>query len=92
MVDVAGDCGAPPSGFEEFTDFTMVMTGDLEGCWYSRIDTATSIEIMGVFQAYQAVLRDLAGAQSLLEDAALAEMAAEEARALEARQGRVITA
>lgn len=42
VLDTAGECGPPPSGFDEFTDFTMVITGDLEGCWYSRIDTATS--------------------------------------------------
>ena len=36
--DSTGECTKPPAGFE---DFTMVMTGSLEGCWYTKIDTAT---------------------------------------------------
>ena len=35
-----GECGPPPAGFADFTDFTMVMTGDLEGCWYMKIETS----------------------------------------------------
>lgn len=39
VLDAAGECGPPPSGYEDFDDFTMVLTGDLDGCWYSRIET-----------------------------------------------------
>ena len=40
VFDTAGDCGLPPAGYEEdFADFTQVMTGSLEGCWYTNIDT-----------------------------------------------------
>ena len=36
VFDTAGACGLPPEGYAEFTDFTLVMTGSLEGCWYSH--------------------------------------------------------
>ncbi len=36
-VPVDGECTAPPAGFEEFVDFTMVIQGDLQGCWYTSI-------------------------------------------------------
>lgn len=39
VFDSAGECGSPPSGYADFTDFTMVVTGDLEGCWYTKVDT-----------------------------------------------------
>ena len=32
-------CPPPPDGYEDFTDFTQVMTGSLEGCWYTHIET-----------------------------------------------------
>ena len=38
VFDSAGECPDPPTGFE---DFTMVMTGSLQGCWYTDIVTAT---------------------------------------------------
>ena len=38
--DATGECGPPPSGYADFTDFTMVMTGDLEGCWYTKVGTS----------------------------------------------------
>ena len=41
VVDTAGACGSPPAGYADFTEFTLVMTGSLEGCWYTKIDTAT---------------------------------------------------
>jgi hypothetical protein len=41
--DTAGECGPPPAGYADFTDFTMVMTGDLDGCWYTRVDTPKDI-------------------------------------------------
>ena len=28
-----------PAGYEDFTDFTQVMTGSLDGCWYTHIET-----------------------------------------------------
>ena len=39
-LDTAGDCGDPPAGYAGYGDFTLVMTGDLEGCWYTDIVTA----------------------------------------------------
>ena len=33
-------CPAPPAGYEDFTDLPpLVMTGSLEGCWYTKILT-----------------------------------------------------
>lgn len=34
------DCGDPPPGFADFDDFTLVLSGDLEGCWYTSIDSS----------------------------------------------------
>ena len=39
VFDAAGGCDPPPPGYEDFDDFTMVITGDLEGCWYTRVDS-----------------------------------------------------
>jgi hypothetical protein len=38
--DTTGEeCGPPPPGYEDFTTYPpLVMTGDLEGCWYTRVD------------------------------------------------------
>ena len=33
IFDTAGECQGPPTGYE---DFTIVMTGSLEGCWYTK--------------------------------------------------------
>ncbi len=34
------ECGPPPAGYEDFNDYPpLVMTGDLEGCWYTNIET-----------------------------------------------------
>ena len=41
--DATGQCGPPPSGYADFTDFTMVITGDLAGCWYSKVETSHDI-------------------------------------------------
>jgi hypothetical protein len=38
--DSAGACPAPPPGYGDFTDFTIVMTGSLEGCWYTKVITS----------------------------------------------------
>ena len=40
VFDTTGECGPPPAGYEDFTDFTMVMTGDLDGCWYTKVETS----------------------------------------------------
>ena len=39
VLDTTGACPPPPVGYEDFTDFTQVMTGDLDGCWYTNIET-----------------------------------------------------
>lgn len=41
VVDSTGECGPPPSGYANFTDFTMVITGDLDGCWYTKVLTSS---------------------------------------------------
>ena len=38
--DADGVCPDPPAEYSEFTDFTIVMTGDLEGCWYTKVITS----------------------------------------------------
>jgi hypothetical protein len=38
--DSAGVCPGPPAGYGDFTDFTIVMTGSLEGCWYTKVLTS----------------------------------------------------
>jgi hypothetical protein len=40
FVDYSGECGSPPSGYADFTDLTLVMTGDLDGCWYIKLETS----------------------------------------------------
>ena len=39
VLDTTGACPAPPAGFADFTDFTQVMAGSLDGCWYTKIET-----------------------------------------------------
>jgi hypothetical protein len=39
--DVSGQCTAPPAGFEDFADFTLVLSGSLVGCLYTDIQTST---------------------------------------------------
>jgi len=43
--DVTGDeCGPPPAGYADFTTYPpLVMTGDLEGCWYTRVETSKDL-------------------------------------------------
>ena len=36
VFDTTGECSPPPTGYE---DFTQVMTGSLDGCWYTNIET-----------------------------------------------------
>jgi hypothetical protein len=41
VFDPGGVCPDPPAGFEDFTDLPpLVMTGSLEGCWYTKIVSA----------------------------------------------------
>ena len=38
VFDTTGACPAPPTGYEDFTSLPpLVMTGSLEGCWYTKI-------------------------------------------------------
>jgi hypothetical protein len=38
VFDTTGVCPDPPAGYEDFTSLPpMVMTGSLEGCWYTKI-------------------------------------------------------
>ena len=38
IFDTTGACPAPPTGYEDFTSLPpMVMTGSLEGCWYTKV-------------------------------------------------------
>ena len=39
VLDTTGACPPPPRGYEDFIDFTQVMTGSLDGCWYTNIET-----------------------------------------------------
>jgi hypothetical protein len=41
IFDSTGECPGPPAGHEDFTSLPpLVMTGSLEGCWYTKIVTA----------------------------------------------------
>lgn len=35
----AGDCPDPPEGFEDYVFLTLAMSGDLEGCWYTLVES-----------------------------------------------------
>jgi hypothetical protein len=38
VFDSTGECGPPPAGYEDFTDYPpIVMSGSLEGCWYTDV-------------------------------------------------------
>jgi hypothetical protein len=40
IFDTTGQCPDPPTGYEDFTSLPpLVMTGSLEGCWYTKIVT-----------------------------------------------------
>ena len=37
----AAACPAPPAGYEEFVSYPgLALTGSLEGCWYTRVDSS----------------------------------------------------
>jgi hypothetical protein len=38
VFDTTGECSPPPTGYGDFTDFTQVMRGSLNGCWYTNIE------------------------------------------------------
>ena len=41
IFDTTDQCPDPPTGYEDFTSLPpLVMTGSLEGCWYTKIVTA----------------------------------------------------
>jgi hypothetical protein len=41
VLDTTYRCPDPPKGYEDFTDYPpIVMSGDLQGCWYTNIDRA----------------------------------------------------
>ncbi len=37
VFDAGATCPAPPDGYEDFIDYTVIVSGDLEGCWYTDI-------------------------------------------------------
>ena len=40
VYDTTGECGPPPSGYADYTTApAQVITGDLEGCWYTKAET-----------------------------------------------------
>jgi hypothetical protein len=42
VYDTTGVCPGPPAGFEDYTSVPpLVMSGSLQGCWYTKIVTAT---------------------------------------------------
>lgn len=51
VLDTTGACPNPPTGYEAFTDFTQVITGSLDGCWYTNIETTRNNGVpSGVYQ------------------------------------------
>ncbi len=41
FYDTTGECGPPPSRYADFTSYPpQVITGDLEGCWYTKVETS----------------------------------------------------
>lgn len=41
VYDVSGSiCSGPPSGYADFVDYPpLVLSGSLQGCWYTKVDT-----------------------------------------------------
>jgi hypothetical protein len=52
IFDTTGVCPAPPTGYEGFTSLPpLVMTGSLEGCWYTKVvSTKDNGAPSGVYQ------------------------------------------
>jgi hypothetical protein len=40
VFDADSTCPDPPLGYGDFIDYTVIVTGDLEGCWYTKVDRA----------------------------------------------------
>jgi len=41
FFDTTGECPDPPAGYEDFVSYPpIVMTGSLEGCWYTKVETS----------------------------------------------------
>jgi peptide chain release factor 1 len=70
------------------------LMADSAGGDYSKIaeyakERASLEEIVGVYREYRSVLKDLEGARLLLDDPSMADLAADEVRALEKRQAEM---
>ena len=52
VYDTTGACPEPPVGYEDFVSYPpLVMTGSLEGCWYTKLISAKDNGIpSGVYQ------------------------------------------
>ena len=48
VFDADGTCPGPPPGYEDFTDYPVIVSGDLEGCWYTKIDQARDLRPSGL--------------------------------------------
>lgn len=73
-----------------YEELNRLMTAGAAGD-YSKIaeygrERASLEEIVGAYREYQTVLKDLAGARALLDDASMADLAAAEVRTLEKRR------
>ena len=41
FYDTTGECGPPPAAYADFITYDpLVMTGDLEGCWYTKVEVS----------------------------------------------------
>jgi hypothetical protein len=43
VFDEASTCPGPPAGYGDFTDYTVIVSGDLVGCWYTDILSGTDL-------------------------------------------------
>jgi hypothetical protein len=43
VFDADSTCPRPPQGYDDFIDYTVEVSGDLEGCWYTKIDRARDL-------------------------------------------------
>jgi hypothetical protein len=41
VFDAVPSCPALSGDYSDFDDFTLVMSGNLQGCWYTKIDSST---------------------------------------------------
>jgi len=40
VFDAGGTCPGPPPEYEDFIDYPVIVSGDLEGCWYTDVEEA----------------------------------------------------